>query len=319
MQTVILGAGSLGSVIGAYLARAGFDVTLIARSGHADAIQRDGLHVTGLADFTVHPRATADPSQVTEAELLLVTVKTKDTLPALESARHIKVGVAASLQNGVVKNEQLASVFGRDRVIGATTIVGASLVRPGVVAHTADGYTFFGELAGGTSERVQRVVGMFSKAGLKVQGTDNIVSAEWAKLCQMCPAAIVSALTRLEYYKVCKGPDTAHLFVTLTKECAKVAVACGATLADYPGFNVKTLVDAPFEQAVQIIIRRGEMLEQRGMTSVRISTLQDVLAGKKTEIEEIAGYIVQQASEKNVAVPAVEFGYRAIRGIDAWL
>jgi 2-dehydropantoate 2-reductase len=218
-----------------------------------------------------------------------------------------------------LKDEQLSEFFGKDPVVGATTITGATLIGPGHAAYTLDGYSFFGEIGGGVSPRVQAIVDMYSKAGLKVQAAPDIVSTEWSKLVQSGPAMLVSAVTRLEYYKVCKGPDTARLFVAITKECAAVARACGVAIADYPGFNVKTVADAGDEDALRMIIRRGEDMEERGMTSGRISMLQDILAGRKTEIEEIAGYLVCLAQEKGVAVPATEFAYHVVRGIEHWL
>lgn len=319
MQIVILGAGGLGSVIGGYLARAGNDVTLIGRPAHVRAIHEHGLHISGLANFMVNVKATANPAEVTEAELLLLFVKTRDTAAALDGVRHIKVEMAASCQNGVVKDEQLAAIFGRQKVLGATTIVGATLAAPGAAVHTGDGYTFLGELGGAVSPRVERVVQTYLEAGLRARAVADIVSAEWSKLCQVCPAAAVSAMTRLPYYKVCQGEESAHLFVAITKECAAVAQACGVSIADYPGFNVQTLAEAPMAEGIAMLQERGRLLEQKGMTGVVISMLQDILAGKKTENEEIAGYVAARAREKGVPAPNTEFAYRAVRAIEAWL
>ena len=98
-----------------------------------------------------------------------------------------------------------------------------------------------------------------------------------------------------------------------------MAKACGVEVGDYQGFPIRSIVDAPREKAVEMILNRGDMLEQSGQTSVRISMLQDVLKGRKTEIEETAGYVVQRAREHSVAIPNVEFGYRVVRGIEAYL
>jgi len=319
MHIAIVGAGALGSVVGGYLARDGHQIVLLGRSAHVQAIRAHGLHVTGLADFVVPVEATDNPADLSHTDLLLLTVKTRDTMATLASVRHVNARMVASLQNGITKDDHLVATFGRDRVIGATTITGATMLGPGVVAHTADGYTFFGELDGAISPRVLQVVDAFAHAGLKVQAVEDVVSAEWSKLCQLCPAALVSALTRLEYHKICKNPDLAALFVTITRESAAVAAACGVQIGDYPGFNVKTIATEPFAKAVQLIMERGDSLERRGMTNIRISMLQDILAGRKTEIEDIAGVLVAKAHEKGVAVPTIEAAYRAIRGIEAYL
>ena len=119
MKIVILGAGALGTVLGAHLARAGEDVTLIARGQRAAYLQEHGATITGLVDFTVPVRVVTDPPQVHDADVLIVTVKTYDMESALASVKHLDVGSVLSIQNGVLKNEQLAQTFGWEKVLGA--------------------------------------------------------------------------------------------------------------------------------------------------------------------------------------------------------
>ena len=107
MKIVILGAGALGTVLGAHLARDGEDVTLIARGQRAAHLQEHGATITGLVDFTVPVRVVTDPQQVYEADVLIVTVKTYDMASALHSIKHLQVESVLSLQNSVLKNEQL--------------------------------------------------------------------------------------------------------------------------------------------------------------------------------------------------------------------
>src|SRR6266849_6652362 len=119
MHIVILGAGALGTVLGAHLARAGEDVTLIARGTRAAYLQEQGATLTGLVDFTVPVHVITDPSQVHDADVLIVTVKTYDMEAALQNVKHLHVESVASIQNGVLKNEQLAQTFGWEKVLGA--------------------------------------------------------------------------------------------------------------------------------------------------------------------------------------------------------
>src|SRR5438309_5559559 len=119
MRIVILGAGALGTVLGAHLARAGEDVTLIARGQRAAYLQEHGATITGLVDFTVPVRVVTNPSPTHDADVLIVTVKTYHMEPALQSIKHLHVESVLSLQNGVLKNEQLAQTFGWDKVLGA--------------------------------------------------------------------------------------------------------------------------------------------------------------------------------------------------------
>src|SRR5438034_11748402 len=111
MKFVILGAGALGSIIGGHLARAGEEVTVIGRGQRPASLERHGIVLTGLADFTAPVIVATDPRTVSEADVLVVAVKTYDTEPALASIRHPRVGTVLSIQNGVLKDEQLARTF----------------------------------------------------------------------------------------------------------------------------------------------------------------------------------------------------------------
>src|SRR5919108_1707406 len=104
MKIVILGAGALGSIIGGHLARAGEEVTIIARGQRAAHIQQHGIALTGLANFTVPVAVTTQPQTVREADVLVVAVKTYDTALALDSVRHLQVDSVLSIQNGVLKD-----------------------------------------------------------------------------------------------------------------------------------------------------------------------------------------------------------------------
>src|SRR5215831_6155104 len=119
MKIVILGAGALGTVLGAHLARVGEDVTLIARGQRAAYLQEHGATITGLVNFTVPITVATNPQQIHEADVLIVSVKTYDMALALKSIKHLQVENVLSLQNGVLKNEQLAQTFGWDKVLGA--------------------------------------------------------------------------------------------------------------------------------------------------------------------------------------------------------
>src|SRR5262245_47880568 len=151
MKIVILGAGAIGTVLGAHLARAGEDVTLIARGKRAAYLKEHGATITGLADFTVPVNVITDPSQVHSADVLIVTVKTYDMASALPSVAHLRVASVLSLQNGVLKNEQLAETFGREKVLGAMTFIGAEVLPTGIVRFTANQGFYLGELPEGTS------------------------------------------------------------------------------------------------------------------------------------------------------------------------
>lgn len=318
MRLAILGAGSLGLLVAGYLARAGHTVVVVGKPDQADVLRKRGIEVVAPSGFRVEVQAASRPEEVGYADYLLVAVKARDTMDSLERVAGVQFGAVLSLQNGMAKNGQLAEVFGWPRVVGATTILGATLLEPGRTQHTMFGVTYFGELDGTRSERVLRLAEAFNEAGMKAEVPESIVSAEWSKLCQIVPAALLSCASRLEYYRVCKSRDLAELFVSITRECVAVARASGVEVGDYQGFTIRTLSEAPREEAVEMILARGANLERSGQTSVRISMLQDLLKGRKTEIEETAGYVVQKARELGIPIPNVEFGYRVIRGVESY-
>jgi 2-dehydropantoate 2-reductase len=292
---------------------------MLARPGHAAVVQQEGLWVSGLERFHVRAPAFADAKDLHTADMLIITVKTKDMARALAGVAHMQVGGVASLQNGVVKNEQIAAVFGWDKVVGATTMIGASLLRDGEVEYTLDGVTFFGELDNRQSERVKNIVEMFVKSGLKSAVADDIESVEWTKQAFQNPFAPLSAMTRLPVHLVWSSPQLAALSVHMFREVTAVAKARGVSLSQHPAwslFNIAIWRDAPFNDAVQMITDVGARVAATARTHIIPSMLQDVLAGKQTEIEETVGYVMKEGQRLGIPVPYTEFAYRAVKAIE---
>jgi len=320
VRIVIAGAGALGSVLGGYLALAGEEVTLIGRPAHVEAIRRRGLQIDGVRGPHVVRtlRAVAKGSAVEAADLLIVCVKSQDMSEALAGLAHLsgKIGMAISLQNGGRKDEQLAEAFGPEAVVGATTLVGASMPEPGRVLHTGNAGTWIGEFTGEPSPRVTQAASAFRKAELPIEIRSDIRTVIWCKLNQMVPAAAIACMTRLALHEIYLAADLAALFVELSREVAQIAEQRGIPLEDFPGFAVRTACTAPFEDAVQSVIARGQTLVERGMTQVRISTLQDLEREKPTEADETIGYVVRLGRELGIAMPKVEMLYRIIQAIE---
>ena len=320
VRIVVSGAGALGSVLGGYFALAGEEVTLIGRPAHVESIRTQGLQVDGVRGLHIVRmlRAVVDPREVEAADLLILCVKSQDTPDALEGLTHLrgKVGMAISLQNGGRKDEQLAEAFGADAVVGAATLVGASMPKPGCVLHTGKAGTWIGEFTGATSPRVEQAASVFRKSDLPIEIRPDIRSVIWCKLNQMVPAASIACVTRLALHEIYLAPELAALFVELSREVAQIAERRSVPLEDFPGFAVRSVCTAPFEAAVQSVIARGRTLVEKGMTQVRISTLQDLERGKPTEAEETIGYAVGLARQLGLAIPKLEVLYRIIQGIE---
>ena len=318
MKMVILGAGALGTVLGAHLARAGEDVTLLARGQRAAYLQEHGATITGLVDFTVPVRVVTDPSHIRDADVLIVTVKTYDMASALASVKHLDVGSVLSIQNDVLKNEQLARTFGWEQVLGATGIVSAEVLPTGMVCFTANQGFYLGELPAGTSGRVQTLADTVERAGIVAQVTPSIQALEWAKyvswVCLMVPAV----LTRLESYKMLQETPLASVMATILHEMAQIATTQGIALEDMAFFPTKTLCQLALGDLVTQLQQMGDRWASL-LPTHKISALQDLERGKRLEVEETLGYAVRQSAALGIPTPTMDTCYKLIAGINHYL
>jgi 2-dehydropantoate 2-reductase len=318
MKIVILGAGALGSIIGGHLARAGEEVMVIARGQRAAFVQQHGISLTGLANFTVPVQVTTNPQEVRAAAVLIVAVKTADTEAALASVRHVQVGSALSIQNGVLKDEQLAHTFGWDKTLGAAVIISGEVTANGSVHFTLNDYFALGELPQGTSARVQTFVDALVRAGIRAEASAQIQTVEWSKYALFVSMMAPAALTRLETYKVYADPDVALIVARLVRETARLAARRSISLEDRGLLPIKTLSSVPLDEAVVRIRHVGEALASRAPTH-KISTLQDLERGRRLEVEETLGYAVRLGEELHVPLPTIELCYRLLTGINHFL
>ena len=315
MRTIVLGAGALGSVISAYLTRAGEEVILLARGPRAAFLQAHGVTITGVEDFTAPVTVTTHPHDLRAADVLIVTVKTYDTEPALASVRHLHVGSVFSLQNGVLKNEQLAHYFGWEKTLGASPLFSAQVTPAGPVYFTYHGGIVLGEFSGAMSPRVQAIATMLERGGMRPVMAPRIQTVEWSKYVSFVGWMAVAALTRLETPKFLTDPDLAALVVRLIRETAQLAAHHGIPLEDHEPFLSQTLSSVPLAEAVERLQRLGRRLATQSSTH-KVSTLQDLERGRYLEVEEILGYAVRQGEALGIPLPAVETCYRLLTGVN---
>jgi 2-dehydropantoate 2-reductase len=318
MKIVILGAGALGTVLGAHLARAGEDVTLIARGQRAAYLQEHGATITGLVDFTVPVHVVTDPSQIRDADVLIVTVKTYDMASALASVTHLAVGSALSIQNGVLKDEQLAQTFGWDKVLGAMAAFSAEVLPIGTVRFTVNQGCYLGELPAGISDRVQTLATTLERAGIVAHVTPVIQSVAWSKYVTFVGAMPLAVLTRLETYKFLQEQHTASLEASLLHEMAQIAITRGIALDDVAFFHAKTLSHLSLADTVAHLRHQGEQRALQAPTH-KLSALQDLEQGKRLEVEETLGYAVRQGVELGIPTPTMDVCYKLMAGINHYL
>ena len=315
MKIAILGAGATGSILAGHLVKAGEDVVLIARGKRAAFLREHGITITGINDFNVSCPVVTDTQDLKGADLLIVTVKTYDMDAALGGLKHMKVSTAVSVQNGVMKNDQLTGVFGGDKTLGGAFFSSGETVADGSVRFTLNQCFYIGELRGGISGRVENIVKVMEKSGIKAEASPSIQTVEWSKFISWLAMMALSVLTRLETYKFLSHPGTAAIGACIMKEAALVAEKLGIELEDRPPFPIRSILHQDKEETVKTLCGIGEFMAA-ATPDHRVSALQDLERGRRLEAGETLGYILKKAKAAEVCVPVIETVYDLIRGID---
>ena len=288
MKIAVMGSGGIGGYFGGLLARAGEEVTLIARGAHLQAIQKNGLQVkSAIGDFHVHPRATHDPARIGPVDLVLFCVKGYDVAAAGSQVRSL-VGsetVVLCLLNGVDNEERLATILGKEHVMAGVVHILSTISSPGVISQTAGPRSLkFGEEDGRITHRAERILGVLKAAGIQATLSTQIRVDLWEKFLFICAQGGVTALARLAIGEILACAETAAFYRGVMEEVAAVARAKGVPLpAD--------AVDRAMGFA------RGL---QPGMQS---SLAHDLSQGNRLEVETLPGTVVRYGREAGVATP----------------
>jgi 2-dehydropantoate 2-reductase len=305
VEFAVLGAGALGSIIGAHLARAGHEVVLLARGRRAAQICADGLRIEGLVNLAVPISVVTDPRLLKGAETLIVATKAIGTAQALEPLRDADIGAALSLQNGMLKDELLSTAFGAEAVVGAVANVSGELLESGSVVFTRNVDLRVGELSGPVTSRVRRIVGSIDASGVRATVSDAILADEWSKFAAWVGLMALSVTTRRNTWEYLCNPAAALVLVRLVREVGSLAAACNVELAGAPVLPVQELCRASDERAVEIVTTIGRAL-QASAPAHRVSALQDLEAGRALEIEETLGHAVALARRLTLPMPLLE-------------
>ncbi len=318
MRFVVLGAGALGTVIAAYLARAGEDVALIARGARAKQLAKEGVTITGLEDFTVEMEIVERPDTLEVADVLILATKTYDTAAAIDAVRHMKLGSVFSIQNGVMKNSQLADGFGEDTVLGAVGMLGGAVEANGTANYMMDNPLMVGELSGESSARVDAIVAALKGAKLNASASNGILTEEWSKFVGWIGLSGLAVLTRQETWKFLADPDSARVVARIMAETAQLPQRMGIPLKAGPPYFLDAATEKPEDEVAALLQGRGQA-QSTSAPNFRQSMLQDVDKGKQFEVEETFGYTVRTAEELGLSVPTVETCYRILAGLNRML
>ena len=287
MHFCVIGAGSMGSLYGGMLARAGFDVTLFdVWQDHVDAIRRDGLHLDGITgDLRIPIRATSRVAEVPTVRCAIILTDANATRQASGTARRVlaDTGFALTLQNGIGNVEALHEVLGQGRVIGGSSNHSAAIRGPGHVTHTHAAPTWIGELDGRSTGRVRELEQALARAGFSPVVVDNIFAHIWSKFVLNCGINAISAVTGLRLGELVRTPPVDELQTRIIDEVLAVVRAKGIPLTDPdPMQTIKTHCWKKYNKP---------------------STLQHLEQGKRSEIEALNGALVREARKLGMAVP----------------
>ena len=300
MRIGVFGSGGVGGYFGGRLAEAGEDVRFVARGAHLAAMRERGLRVTSLAgDFLVHPvRASDDPGQLGEVDVVLVAVKAWQVAEAAEGLKPM-LGPATfvvPLQNGIEAPDLLAAALGRDRVLGGLCRIIAWAEEPGHIRHAgvAPSVTF-GELdAPGSSPRAEALRAAFARArGVQAEVAPDVRAAMWEKFLFIAATSGLGALTRAPAGIIRSQPETRALLRQALGEIHAVALARGIALPADGVERTLTFVDT--------LPADGTMSMQR-----------DVIEGRPSELEAQIGAVVRLGEAGGVPVPLHRTIYAAL-------
>jgi 2-dehydropantoate 2-reductase len=289
MRIAVVGTGGVGGGFGAALAKAGADVTFIARGAHLAAMKNEGLRVrSDRGDIHLVPtQATDNPAEIGEVDIVLFCVKLWD----VESAgQHIRPLIGADtavipLQNGVDAAERLIPILGPSAVMGGVAQISASIVAPGVIQQVG---TFmrmiFGELDSVRSKRGEDFLALCQKAGFEATLSEQILTDLWMKFILLASNASMMAATRQPIGKLRDDPDLRPIFAAAYREVVEVGRAKGVAL--------------PADAVEQIVGFTGHM-----PPAMKASMALDLDRGNRLELPWLGGKVVELGRELGVSTP----------------
>ena len=305
-RVCVIGGGVIGSLYAGHLARDCEVSVLTRRDEHARALLDDGLRISGKSEFTARVYATADPGELPDFDLgILATKATQLEEAAAGLEGRFPDATLMTIQNGLGA-EELVRTHGDWPLLSAVTFMSGVRHSDAHVEYELDTETWLGPFAGTAGyEQAQEVEALLVEAGLHARAFPDLRPAQWSKLIFNATVNTVAALTDLPHVSAFAARDSAtdlgYLVHDLMDEGKVVAAAVGVELHE-----------DPWEMNVHAV-RRGETLAAEGHYAHVPSMLEDVRAGRPTEIDFITGALVREADRRGVPVPLHTAMYRLVK------
>ena len=306
MKCAIYGAGSLGTVLGAYLTKNGIDIELVNRNvKHTEALKKNGATIKGTVNFNVPVKALFPEEMGDGYDVIFLLTKqlaNKDVVEMLKPKLNVD-GVIVTLQNGIPE-PLIAELVGSNRTMGCTVEWGANLGEPGesILTSDPDSLSFhMGKMDGITDEQFNKVKEILEKM-CPVHVEDNLLGARWSKLLINSTFSGLGTVVGGTFGDVVSNKKSREVAVRCIKECIDVGRACGITFAPVQGKDISKLFyyNNGFKKFISKLIIPIAMKKHKNIVP---SMLQDIRNDKKCEIDSINGEVVKIGLKHNVATP----------------
>lgn len=293
MRVGIMGAGAVGSLVGALMSQK-IEVILIGREDNVEAVQERGIRVSGRTELHVRPYASTDPDELRGCDVVLLTVKAYDTAEAaLQVAEAEPLAMLVTLQNGLDNDEHVRRAAPGMYTCAAVTSIGVTYLGPGHVRHAGEGQTVLGRMTCSPGE-ARHTAAILTRGGVPFEFVDNIRGHIWLK------GIVNHCINPLTVIHRCKN----GVLLEVEEYRHQMGELCGEAMAVVDAAGV----ELPVEDALAWVEEVARLTADN-----RSSMLQDMDWGRRTEIDHITGHIVKGGKEHGLEMPLSEFIYYEVK------
>ena len=304
MRAAIYGAGSLGTILGAYIAKSGGNIELINRNkAHIEALQHNGAKVSGTVNFTQKVTAYTPDAMSGKYDIIFLMTKQQQNKEVVTFLKDFLAddGVIVTMQNGIPEL-LIGEIVGEERVLGCTVAWGATMQEPGVCELTSapDSLSFsIGSLSANTSHHIDSVKTLLEMMGT-VEVDSNFIGSRWSKLLINSAFSGMSAVLGCTFGEAAKNKSSRRIVQALIKECIDVCAAGNIKIEPVQGKDIVKLLDykTRLKKAISLFIIP---IAIRKHAKLKASMLQDLEKNKKTEVDAING--IASAFGRKVSIP----------------
>lgn len=306
MRIAIYGAGSLGTILGAFISKGGVQIELINRNkAHIEALQTKGAQVTGTMQFCQKVVAYTPENMSGKYDILFLMTKQQHNAVVVQTLKEYLApdGVLVTFQNGLPE-VQIAEILGEERVLGCTVAWGATLKEPGICELTSspDALSFsLGTVSTKRNRHLDEVKRVLELMG-RVDVEDNFIGTRWSKLLINAAFSGMSAVLGCTFGEAAKRKDSRRIVQALIKECIDVCAAGGIRIEPVQGKDIVKLLDykSPIKKALSFFIIP---IAIRKHAKLKASMLQDIEKGKLTEVDAINGAVSEYGKKVSCPTP----------------